>query len=186
MPGESLRELLQRADSAVAPAEIDPTALAGAVRQRAVRRRRRRHVSIAILLAVGSIIPVLLVRDGRSPPPVAVGSRAVALDILDLPLLERQRDLHERTAAAMLRLERARKTAAGVVVDPFLSQLRQERNRAALILVEQGDRLRRQFGDRAAAEQTYRQAARLFPDSPAGAAAGQRLLDPNERKGNES
>jgi hypothetical protein len=184
---DSLRGLLWHADAAT-PAVVgtSPGALARAVRQHAVRRQhQRRAAGVALMLIVGLTITFPII-ERRASESVIVAQHPSLGAQQDATALIQQAEYHERVAAALARLERTRDASVGDrAVDPYLSQLQIERNRAALILVDQGDRLRRRFSDDAAAAANYRKAARLFPESPAAEVAGQRLQS-IQTKGNES
>jgi hypothetical protein len=187
MSDDPLRNLLRGADAG-APTVVGtaPDVLTHAVRQHAVRRQHQRRVAgVALLIIVGLTIAFPIVERHASESVIVAQHPSVGAQ-QDGSALAQQAEYHERVAAALARLERTRDASVGDrAVDPYLSRLQIERNRAALILVDQGDRLRRRFSDDAAAAANYRQAARLFPESPAAEVAGQRLQS-IQSKGNES
>ncbi len=187
MLDDSLGNLLRRADAGASMVVVtSPDALARAVRRHAMRRRQRRQVACVALVLVMGVAVAFPIAERRAGEPVRIAVHPAVVAPAESTAVLQQAEYHERVAAALVRLERLRGApAGGRAVDPYLSRLQIERNRAALILVDQGDRLRRRFSDDAAAAANYRQAARLFPESPAAEVAGQRLQS-IQSKGKES
>jgi hypothetical protein len=176
MRDELLRQLLRRVDASATTTNVPMVGLADSVRGQAARRQRRRRIAAAALIVIGLSVQFEVARHLMQQQ----GATAVVIvpsEVESLQSIEIQRRYHEETALAVLaRIDRTKtSTAAASVIEPFSRSLQQQRNEAALILLDQGDRARVRFNDSAAATAAYRDAIRLFPESPAAVAAGQRL-----------
>ena len=126
---------------------------------------------------------ILSVTAMRNHPQPVVQAVMPAKD--DLRWIEADAKYHQMVADLLEKHERETVRPVDTKADEYLRQLSQQGNRAALILVRSADRIYQESHDRAAAQASYRQAIRLFPDSPAAAVAQQRLRN-IDGKGSES
>ena len=176
---DPLEQLLKQTDEAMGtPIEMDD--LAQRVRRKFRNQRITRSIAITLAIVAFGLFTVFIPRNRpqptakTSPPPTQppqfaeTDARVVEL-VADLLIKHEHEAVHPDPSNA----------------DEYLWQLSQQRNRAALILVRNADRLYQQSHDRPAAEARYRLAIHLFPQSPAAAVAQERLRDLNE-KGTES
>lgn len=187
MDDRRLEDLLREADALIPPPP-SATDLVGRV-----RRRRRQRVLVHGSLA-GAALLVLsaaaLIRLGPQPkqtivevmPPRHVTPQRTqdpARLRAEYQQLVAEAELHERSAERLMRRDIARRPRAAIAPDAVradaLADIRGERNRAARALVDLGDTLSNEPGERAAAAHIYRQAAELFPETRDGAAAKARL-----------
>jgi hypothetical protein len=189
MPDDPIKRWLRWADdTAGAPPQAGGD-LAGRVRHLAARRRRRAIAgSAAALLAaglVGAVIWVGLTTTGRTPrgPGAVVRQELDAEEIArlrtEMARLKAEADWRTKVAAAMVAQERTAKRLATLRkaaprLDPA-EEIRQETDKAALVIVRQADRLYREHHLRDRAIQRYRDAIQLFPQSPWADVARQRL-----------
>jgi hypothetical protein len=171
---DPIGQILKQADSAMTALAVRPD-LAGRVRRRAVRRRQRQTIAACVVFVAVGVLSVITMRDRPHAAPAKV----------DLRSLEADAKYHQMVADLLEKHERETVRPANSDADEYLWQLSQQGNRAALILVRSADRIYQECHDRPAAEASYRQAIRLFPDSPAAAMAQQRLRN-IDGKGNES
>jgi hypothetical protein len=103
-----------------------------------------------------------------APPPLPSPAQVAALDL--------EAQLHERVADRLLATERLRRRMAAhpPAHDPTLTELQQQRDCAALLLVYEADRYRqRRQSEEAIAG--YRRAIELFPQTHWADVARQRL-----------
>jgi hypothetical protein len=178
---DSIREILQRADDAAGTPVLGKHDLAGQVRRRARRQRRVRGMAAGLLLVFVGVFSVTAWVD-RSRPQRQV---AAQLTVVDPRNAQIDVKVDQLVAAILEAHEREAAPRANPQTDEFLWRLSQEKNRAGLILVKDGDRIYREFHDQLGAEASYRQVIRLFPDSSAAESARQRLSE-FDAKGNES
>lgn len=174
-----MREILKQTDLAT-PAPPPGSNLADRVRRRARNRRLIHTVAAGVMVIAFGILSVTAMR--YHPHPVA---QATLLARNDLRWAETDAKYHQMVADLLEKHERQAARPANSDADEYLWQLSQQGNRAALILVRSADRIYQESHDWPAAQASYRQAIRLFPDSPAAAVAQQRLQHIDER-GNES
>lgn len=183
METDRLELLLSHADAATPPPPARE-GMADQVRNRVHRSRRRTQIIIGCLMA--SACGVLVLR--LSPPrqqftkalPVGPSEIRGADWRAEFALLDRAAEFHEKIARNLERiasqdrhlreLQRQLATAA----DP-LAPIEQARDRAALLMLRDGDRSLAQPDQKARAFENYRRAVQLFPDTPAAREAVQRL-----------
>jgi hypothetical protein len=181
MSRDALEQLLRTADAAAPPAPLADD-LAARVHNRLARRRQYRAVAAAaavLMLIVGVAISIALHEPAAPAPPLAMHpattSSAVTVAVGETDLLLTA-ELHELTAEKLLT---ARRTTAAEpprreLTNAAVSDVRFQRDRAALILVYDADRLA-QENRPAAAIAGYRRAVELFPTSHWARVARERL-----------
>ena len=176
MKRDALCELLAKADEASPPPAISGD-LPARVRARRRRQDRRRGVA-ALGLLIAATAGALLWRPGGPRSPVA-NENDLRNARAELAQLDKEAKRYEKRADQLKQIESAlpRLSAADYAMlqsDP-LQPLHEARQRAALILVRDGDRLRADPQERQQAAELYRRACSLFPDTPAGQQAQSRL-----------
>ena len=182
---DPLADLLKTTDSAFGPPPL-PSDLAGTVRRRAKRRTRQRVAGISVVLVTSLGIAALLLRHPERPPVVVIRPPAPppATDPRDLET--RLRQLRAQADTQHATLERWRRSletrrrldhvhAALAAAAPSAEVISVERERAALILLDHADRLRRELKQEDAARAAYRRTMELFPDTRWAAVARQRM-----------
>jgi hypothetical protein len=176
--GDALEQLLKAADaSATAPAHAD--GLPARVRRRLrVRRRNRFALAVAAVALAPLLALALSLRDSAPPAQVALELSEPTVTRHDLAQLDAQAALHEQTVTRLLAAGKSDVT--GVVApgtqNPVLANVREQRDRAALVLVYEAEQAARdKQNDRALA--AYRRAIELFPTSRWAAVARQRLKE---------
>lgn len=176
MNDEHLAAMLRIADASATP-PIPPPGLAGRVRARAVSRQRRRIVVISVVALVLAIVPTMFNRGAK---PVATPvARALPPDVaVELARLRHEAELQSAVSIALLARERQKGVqvqSSGPQLAESLPVLRLERDRAALTLIDHGDRLGRELMQTEAAVRTYRRAIELFPNTRWAAIARKRI-----------
>jgi hypothetical protein len=170
VPRDALAQLLKHADATATPPTLADD-LPTRVRRRHVRRRRvpaaTAIVALALLPATYLLFPL--------PGTPGRGSGRGASDSARLIALDREVQLHEQTATLLLASTAQPKTIAAPSPD-VLSEIRQQRDRAALMLVYEADRARTDNRpDRALA--AYRRTIELFPTTYWATVARQRIKE---------
>jgi hypothetical protein len=181
MPKHTLDQLLRDVDAA-APAPPALTQLPARVRRRRHRRRMMKAVAVAAvaIIAIPLLALTMLTRPG--PRPIVATSRpAPAPTRQDLARLNLQAELHEQTAAAMLKATDLASAPAVAIVpavadENVLAHVRQQRDRAALVLIYEADQAAREKQTTRALA-GYRRTIQLFPKTYAAAVARQRLKE---------
>ena len=173
MSHDVLAQLLKSVDAA-SPAPNVPDDLPTRVRRRLVHRRHVRAITgvtaVALLVATVTFLP--------HPGTPGRGQGRGASHAAHLAALDREAALHEQTAALLLTSRRVPSSPSIVPApaDSVLSEIRQQRDRAALILVYEADRARdEKRPDRALA--AYRRTIELFPTTYWAGVARQRLKE---------
>jgi hypothetical protein len=166
--------------------EADQSALGGArqvedLSERVFRRHRRRRVTRAVSVSavlglVACTTAVLL----QSPPTTTVQKPTrVQVDNLEVLWIDADIEKHARAADVLEAGERRRNAAGRRSPTPrsadILLTIDDERNRAALTLVSQADRLIEIPTSATDAIDIYRHVVELFPNSPAALVAARRL-----------
>jgi hypothetical protein len=193
-PSDPLLELLGRAaDDPTAPAVVGD--LASRARRKARRRARRRAAAVAAVSAGGMLLAVLVVlsrsrgrgqiADGTYPVvPVHPATAPADPDRIrvELASLNAEATGYQRAANELRRMhaadEQARHTAALLAQPDAIERIAAARQRAAAMLVREAEQEPGGNLDKSAADESYRRAARLFPDTPAGRLAAGRLKTP--------
>ncbi len=166
---DPIGKMLKQADAAMKSPAMGEN-LAQRVRRRAAHGRQLRTAMGCLAFVAVGVLSVMVMRDRPRP---MVQAKLPTKD--DLRLLEADANYHQMVADLLEQHERQMALPDTSKADEYLWQLSQQGNRAALILVRSADRIYQESHDRQAAEAGYRQAIRLFPDSPAAAVAEQRL-----------
>jgi hypothetical protein len=121
----------------------------------------------------------LFTRPSSTQPPSVVIKAPQTHTRADLARLDLQADLHEQTAAELLHATMSPAHIQPVPADDtttVLAHVREQRDRAALILIYEADQAARaKQTNRAAA--TYRRTIELFPKTYAAAVARERLKE---------
>jgi hypothetical protein len=177
MKHDPLVEMLREADAAAPPPPFRH-GLADAVRRRARRRHRRRLAGAGIVVAAFVACALVVRQPGATPtalveipttgPTTSVAALRAQADV-QWASLQRLRQV-ERTRQRMHRIEMTLRAAA-----PSPQSTAVERERAALILLDHGDRLRRDLRKEDAARSAYRRTIELFPDTRWAAVARERM-----------
>ena len=190
MKGQNLYDRLADADAS-APPPPATSSLAAAVRNRArAHVRRRQTVAACALLLVAGAASVVAFRPrgpsgsppaqarlphGSTQPAPAFDAAAAAAEVASL-----QAEATRRLAVAnqtMKRADRRRRLtrAAGSLAAATPPTVGDQRDRAALTLLDHGDRLRRELKEVDAALAAYRRTVELYPDTKWAAVAKQRI-----------
>jgi hypothetical protein len=179
MSTDPLAQLLRAADSTAAVrGPASPTQFADQVRNRLARRRRNRSVATALAIVLtASLAATIASLPGLRPQPVQVAAHRPAeppaATKLDLAL---QAELHERTAKRLLASGPSGTARRTVDPNSALAELRQQRDRAALMIVYAADAERRANRPQQAVA-AYRRTIELFPQTHWAAVARQRLKE---------
>lgn len=191
MNDDRLSNLLRETDAASPPPPL--AGLASAIRRSArARSRRRRTVATATALLVPTAAALLGVLHLPRPstnhvavqPPAATRPEALQAE---LARLGAEADLHTQVAARLAaRREQRNRVArerARLATGSHPSTLASERERAALTLLDHGDRLRRELKQVDTAAAAYRRTIELFPETHWAVIAKQRIeqLKPDAR-----
>jgi hypothetical protein len=191
MTNDPLGQLLSRADTAAGPVSPPADGIAGHIRavlrRRQARRRTATGVTLALLLVVATLIPMVRPMVRSRPhramdladvkPTFESRPKEVARLRRELDALRAQASAGETAVAAMLRAERrVRQSPARALVDP-VQRIHDQRDLAALALVRQADRLYRELDHRQSAATAYEAVVALFPQTPSATVARQRLAD---------
>jgi hypothetical protein len=157
---DELHQLLHQADASAQAPALDASNLPDRIRRSARNQRRLAACGLAIL-ALLVLAPLLFLHQSPAPSPDNAPALVTA---------EWENDLHERTIAIF----EARKASRQVIPkDSFLTELQMQRNRAALVLLNDANR-KLQASDPLAVD-ALRRTVELFPDTPAAAQAGELL-----------
>jgi len=194
----TLTSLLTQADDAAPPPPVAP-GLARVVRARAAARARRQVVAASLcvpMVAVALVMSLQAPRRGDRHPGVTLSTRpttggptapVTAANLkAESERLALEAARHQAAAESLdaLRRRRDRATwAREVVANTDTDAITRERNRAALSLLDHGDRLRRDLKQPDAAMDAYRRTIELFPDTHWAGVAKQRIdqLKPDAR-----
>jgi len=169
--------------------------LAGRARRKARRRARRRTTAMAAVSTGGVLLAVLvLVLRARAPVdvaqrpnpviPVPPATAPMAPDQIqaELASLNAEAAGYQRVAGVLKRtqaVEEQARRAADLLAQPgALERINAARQRAALMLVREAEQAAGGDGRKSEVDESYRLAARLFPDTPAGRLAAGRLKTP--------
>jgi hypothetical protein len=181
MRRDTLEDLLAETDAKLPPPPTAP--LIDGVRARAAHRAR---AQLALAAVASLAIAATILYSIRPHPAVVRETRPTHLGSesgqwrAQLATLEATAALHQKKADDLIAAERGayalRKVEIQAMLAPDpLSYLDQARDRAARIMLMAGDRLAGRPGGKAGAEETYRRAVQLFPDTPAAHEALERL-----------
>ncbi len=179
MTHDPFRQLLQDAELSAVPPRPAGVDFPAAIRRRLQRRQniRRRTIGVAVLLLAGGLVSLHL----RPRQKIAsVVPQATPQELrAQIAALDQTATLHALTAQKLLAMEHSQrlrdKLKAAERSDP-LAEIQFQRDRAALTLVYQADRLMRQK-EPGQAIAAYRRAIQLFPESRWAAVARQKLIE---------
>jgi hypothetical protein len=184
MKNDGLSELLHRADQSVEIPRVIGGELAQRVRSHANRRAHARiavRAGAGVLASCAALVLVILRWYGPATPssprsPSRLSSEQVAEIRAELARLDSEATMHKKTAEALARKDANAMEAPSNAQDwayawaqaPARQRLDEARERAALILVRKAQRAEARGEDGATTMDDYEQAARLFPETPAG------------------
>lgn len=187
MERDGLNNLIEAADGAVKGPHLDGL-LGAKVRRRARRRARVFSMAAGFVLAAAGVTTFFMLQrisDGPAAKDVAAGPslRDGNLDEKDLRAelarLNAEADSRARMVARIYESERAarRRALANAALSRAapLEELVTERERAAAMLVEYGDRMRAQAGGADEAARSYQCVVAHFSGSALAAVARERL-----------
>jgi hypothetical protein len=179
MEDETLHHLLSRAD-ATAPPVLPSSVLAQQVRRTAARRTRRRVLVAGVATTAGLFMMLAALLRPSVPTQITTTAPASVGEIkAELAALDAAARIHERIAKSLENqraLARRRDAAIAVVALPDAQQRVDEaRDRAALLLLREAERQAADAENISRARESYRRAARLFPETPAGRVAAEKL-----------
>lgn len=176
MKEDALQDLLTRADEAASTAAV--SGVVEMVRKKQRRRTHRRGGMAA--LSIGCVALLVILPRLRPAEQIAI-KRLESVDQIkaEVAAYDAAAELHERAARALQAAEmtaRHRSDHLILLLQPDASsRIDQARNRAALLLLREGERAADQPQNLSAARESYQRAARLFPETPAGRVAAERL-----------
>jgi hypothetical protein len=169
MTHDPLADLLREADAAAPPPPATDR-LADKVYRQARTRSRRRNFSAAVAVVACIAAAVSFVRKPTAPQPTRV---AAVVDPAELSRLRSDAAMHLKVADAVLSRTQRRARTARLRDTPVT--IESEREKAALALLDHGDRLRRDLKEVNAALDAYRRTIELFPDTRWAAVARERI-----------
>jgi hypothetical protein len=170
MTHDALADLLRDADAGAPPPPATER-LAERVYRRARTRSRRRRVLAAVAVLVCSA--ALLWSLPKPTPSSAPTQEAVAIEPAEIFRLRADAAMHLKVADAVLSHTQRRARAAHLRDTPVT--IESEREKAALAMLDHGDRLRRDLKQVDAALAAYRRTVELFPDTRWAAVARERI-----------
>ena len=183
MPRDPLKQLLESADAtAAAPPTLAD--LSQRVKRRHHRRRTMKTAGVAIAAIVMIAVPLLTLamfpRHSSPPTNFVMKNRPPAPTRQDLARLDLIAELHEQTADRLQRATSSTQVQPVPVIvadhDIVLKQVREQRDRAALILIYDADQAAREKQTTRALA-AYRRTIELFPQTHWAAVARQRLKE---------
>lgn len=177
MKEDALQNLLSRADEAyLPPAHVAD--VAQKVRQKQRRRTRRRAALAALSVACLALL-VMLPRWQKTGQIVVNPPASPEQIKAEIAAYDAAAERHERAAHA---LQMAQITAERrsdhliLLLRPNVSaRIDQARDRAALLLLREGERAADNPQNLPSARESFQRAARLFPETPAGRLAAEKL-----------
>lgn len=176
MTDDILNDLLARADQGALPAVAGE--LAHQVRQKQRRRGQRRAVAAAFCSAFIALLVVL--PRWHEPVQIVVKPPSSLKQLQDeAAAFDAAATLHERAAHALQLAQLASQRRSDHLI-VFLElgaseRIDRARDRAALLLLREGERAAENSRNLSSARESYQRAARLFPETPAGRLAAERL-----------
>ncbi|MGE5610228.1 MAG: hypothetical protein ACM359_13320 [Bacillota bacterium] len=179
MNEDRIKELLQHADQANTPPA--PQNLAQHVRQRVKQQHQLRIIGATVAILLSCLLTGLYLIQRPHPEHQIARQNPVHRQSIqtELARLEAEAQLHTLVAERMWAMENlTQRTLAAEKTASTLSPLaiiEQQRQRAALIIVDQADRHLLNNNQHQAAAKEYRQAIALFPETHAATLAQRRL-----------
>jgi hypothetical protein len=182
MPADPLEQLLEHADAQLPPRPATKL-FAERVRARAARRAKMRIGVAMTVLVAAAMITAYRTRPKThlaALPNPGTATIDVAQCRIELAQLDALATVHQRAARRIMQAEdgavaRRRMSPAFLPGRDPLAPLAEAQDRAARILLLDGDRLEATPGEQPRAQAVYRRAVQLFPDTPAAREAADRL-----------
>ena len=176
MKEDALQDLLTRADEAASTAVV--TGVVDKVRNKRRRRAKRRAGMAALSIACVALL-VILPRLRPAGQIAVTPTQSVDQIKAEVAAYDAAAELHERAArvlqAAEMTAQRRSDHLILLLQPDASSRIEQARNRAALLLLREGERAADNAQNLPSARESYQRAARLFPETPAGRLAAERL-----------
>jgi hypothetical protein len=179
MKDQALQDLLSRADEASLPPALSE-GIAQKVRRKQ-RRRTRRGAALAVLSVACIAVLITLPRwqkqqDGQIAlkPTVSVEQLQAELAACDAAAELHQRAAHALELARIAAQRRSERLIQSLQASAS-NRIDEARDRAALLLLREGERAADNPQAPSSARESYQRAARLFPETPAGRLAAERL-----------
>ena len=183
MNDDSIAQLLRETDATSPPPPL--AGLASSVRHRAhTRARRRRSAAVAIIV----LLPAAAALSWALRPTLPVPDKTLVLapstqsnpQLLQAEATRLREEATVQAAVLSRMAQRERRESVLRRRDQLASRAAfatgaTEREKAALILLDHGDRLRKELRQSDAALAAYRRAAELFPETKWAAVARQRI-----------
>jgi hypothetical protein len=194
MSDDRLSNLLREIDATSPPPPL--AGLASAVLRRARARSRRRRVvvtTIVLFVPTAAALSWFARRPDASKdhvavqPPAAMDFEALQAESARLQAeADLQTEIARRLGTRQEQRERVARESTRPAKGAHVPTLRSERDRAALTLLDHGDRLRRELKQVDAARAAYRRTIELFPETHWAVVAKQRVeqLEPDARDHN--
>jgi hypothetical protein len=179
---DRLEQMLQDADASAPPPVVESGLVIG-VRRRAAQRTMNERIAAVLLISLG-VAGILMWSTQRPRTPVVYQ--------LPSPSHDEPADIrtHERFAMELIRLRRESHAAAAAraaLLEPdAVQQIDDAREKAALVLLGDANRLARSPSRRDEAPDNYRQVIRLFPHTYGAAQAEQELQEFGRQSGPSS
>jgi hypothetical protein len=179
MKTDPLQDMLSHADSA-APAPVISAGLTNRILRRARRRIIQRN---ATMLLAALFVCGLAFEISRRPHPAQPPARLNAARLVEirteLARLDADAERELRLVAELQKHQALQPRLDGSFDDPMppyaLARVDEARNRTALILLREADRVAADPATRSQAGDLYLRTVQLFPATPAGRVAARRL-----------
>ena len=175
---DPLAKLLRSADSCTPPT-IGEDLLQSIYRRHHVRRFAQYATALTLLVGIGLGAAWIMQQPERPQQFATTQPAEVSKPDMQLVALDAELDMHTRTADLLLAGERRRqsieKSQRTLEQEDALDGIQRQRDRAALTLVSQADRMAEQPERMTEAVAAYHRAIELFPDTPAATIAAERL-----------
>jgi len=179
MKPDALQDLLSRADAA-APAPVITHGLTTRILQRAHRRTIQRNATMLLAALFVCGVAFEISRRLHTDQPQARLNAARVVEIrTELAALDAEAQRELRLVAELQKHQSSQPRLDSSFDDPMqpdaLARVDEARNRTALILLRQADRAAADPATRSQANDLYLRTVQLFPATPAGRVAAQRL-----------
>ncbi len=176
MKKDALQDLLTRVDEGVSMPAV--SGIAERVRKKQRRRTHRRGALVALSIVCAALsvtLPRLRPTEQIAVKPPLSPEQIKA----ELAAYNAAAEFHERAAHVLQAAEMTAQHRSDhliLLLQPdATARIDQARNRAALLLLREGERAAENPRSLSAARESYQRAARLFPETPAGRLAAERL-----------
>jgi len=182
MNEQTLKSMLREADETAPLAAAQLTAAKVGVRAAQLTAVRRRRVALGLIAVIGAGFFLIQQSVPRSNPALTkplVRSADPSDAVKEIALLSEKANLQEKTVAALLcaegRVRRQAMTADLLAQSDLPEMIAENRNRAAQILLDGGDRMTAATGNPQAAAEACQRVLELFPESRAAQVASKRI-----------